>query len=255
MQSGYRALGNLGYYGEQLFDFRPFEAVRGEVLELGRACVHEHYRNTHVLHLLWKGIAKYASTCSARFLIGCSSLSSQDEKTPMALYETLREKSLVEPSLRTAPVPGHSARQTVCRSRRLTFPGCSVLTSRFPRACAVHRPLTGNSRRSTSLPSSICSGSPNAFDHDFYEQPLLSHPRSSGCNTNRVEALKAGSPISWIGYSSTSRATTIWSVGPSEPASRVQYAILDSFSAPAVAARYTANRKSQVQKVALGTKL
>ena len=110
MQSGYRAMGNLGYYGEQLFDFRPFETIRGEVLELGRACVHEHYRNTHVLHLLWKGIAKYASTCNARFLIGCSSLSSQDENAAMALYETLRGKSWVEPSLRTAPVPGHECK-------------------------------------------------------------------------------------------------------------------------------------------------
>lgn len=110
MQSGYRAMGNLGYYGEQLFDFRPFETVRGEVLELGRACVHELYRNTHVLHLLWKGIAKYASTCKARFLIGCSSLSSQDENAAMALYETLREKSLVEPPLRTAPAPGHECK-------------------------------------------------------------------------------------------------------------------------------------------------
>src|SRR5712671_4670287 len=40
MQSGYRAKGNLGYYGEGLFKFGPFEAIRGEVLELGRACVH-----------------------------------------------------------------------------------------------------------------------------------------------------------------------------------------------------------------------
>src|SRR6516225_9826471 len=40
MQSGYRAKGNLGYYSEQLFDFAPFENLRAEVLELGRACVH-----------------------------------------------------------------------------------------------------------------------------------------------------------------------------------------------------------------------
>jgi len=48
MQSGYRAKGNLGYYGEGLFEFGPFEAIRGEVLELGRACVHREYRNTAV---------------------------------------------------------------------------------------------------------------------------------------------------------------------------------------------------------------
>ena len=32
MQSGFRAKGNLGYYGEQFFDFAPFEVVREQVL-------------------------------------------------------------------------------------------------------------------------------------------------------------------------------------------------------------------------------
>jgi putative hemolysin len=108
MQSGYRAKGNLGYYGEEFFDFSPFEAIRSEVLELGRACVHEDYRNTNVLHMLWKGIARYAMSCGARYLIGCSSISSQDEAEGMALYEALCEKHLVEPSLRTNPVKGRA---------------------------------------------------------------------------------------------------------------------------------------------------
>jgi putative hemolysin len=114
MQSGYRAKGNLGYYGEEFFDFRPFESIRSEVLELGRACVHEEYRHTNVLHMLWKGIARYAQSCGARYLLGCSSLSSQDENEGMALYEALREKYLAEPSLRTNPVEGHR-----CRSNNL----------------------------------------------------------------------------------------------------------------------------------------
>jgi len=112
MQSGYRAKGNLGYYGEEFFDFLPFEAIRSEVLELGRACVHEEYRNTNVLHMLWKGIARYALSCGARYLLGCSSLSSQDENEGMALYEALREKYLAEPSLRTNPVEGHRCRSS-----------------------------------------------------------------------------------------------------------------------------------------------
>jgi len=66
MQSGYRAKGNLGYYGEGLFEFAPLEAIRRAVLEPGRACVHQDYRNTAVLHLLWRGIARYASSCGAR---------------------------------------------------------------------------------------------------------------------------------------------------------------------------------------------
>lgn len=110
MQTGYRAKGNLGYYGEQLFDFAPFEPIRGEILELGRACVHQDYRNTPALNMLWKGIAKYAESCGARYLIGCSSVSSQDENEGCALYEKLREKHLAEPSFRTEPQPGHECR-------------------------------------------------------------------------------------------------------------------------------------------------
>jgi putative hemolysin len=113
MQSGYRAKGNLGYYGDGLFDFTPFEPLRSEVLELGRACVRQEYRNTSVLHMLWKGIAKYAMSCGARYLIGCSSISSQDEKEGMALYETLKEKYIVAPSLRTLPKPGRQCKLSV----------------------------------------------------------------------------------------------------------------------------------------------
>jgi putative hemolysin len=103
MQTGYRAQGNLGYYSAQLFDLSPYEGIRGEVLELGRACVHVDYRNTTALAMLWKGIASYATLCNARYLIGCSSLTSQDENAGMALYFALRDKYLVEPALRTEP--------------------------------------------------------------------------------------------------------------------------------------------------------
>jgi putative hemolysin len=110
MQSGFRAKGNLGYYSEQFFDFTPYEEIRAEVLELGRACVHTEYRNSAVLHMLWKGIARYAMSCGARYLLGCSSVTSQDESEGMALYEQLREKYLIAPSLRTKPKPEFACR-------------------------------------------------------------------------------------------------------------------------------------------------
>lgn len=117
MQTGYRAQGNRGYYSAQLFDLAPFESIRGEILELGRACVHEDYRNTTALSLLWKGIASYANLCSARYLIGCSSLSSQDENEGVALYHALRDKYLVEPELRTEPHAAFRCKQTVRPAR------------------------------------------------------------------------------------------------------------------------------------------
>src|SRR5580704_17838839 len=103
MQTGYRAQGNLGYYSEQLFDFAPFEPIRGEMLELGRACVHSNYRNTTALAMLWKGIASYAALCNARYMIGCSSISSQDENEGAMLFEELREKYLAPAALQAQP--------------------------------------------------------------------------------------------------------------------------------------------------------
>ncbi len=63
LQTGRSAARNLGYYSAQEFDFAPFEPMRGEIIELGRACVHRLHRNMVVLSLLWKGIAEYAKIC------------------------------------------------------------------------------------------------------------------------------------------------------------------------------------------------
>lgn len=105
LQTGLRAAANIGYYSEREFDFSPYESVRGEMIELGRACVHADHRNFNLLHLLWRGIAKYALEHDARFLVGCSSLTSQDPGEGMTIYRQLRGKFLVQPELRTEPHP------------------------------------------------------------------------------------------------------------------------------------------------------
>jgi putative hemolysin len=104
MQTGYRAKGNAGYYSEQFFDFAPFESIRGQLLELGRACVHRDHRDASVLMLLWKGIFRYARQSSARFLIGCSSLTSQNPAEGTALYAKLRDRYLAPEQMRTMPL-------------------------------------------------------------------------------------------------------------------------------------------------------
>jgi len=105
LQTGQLAAANLGYYSEREFDFSPYEPFRCETIELGRACVHADHRNFNLLHLLWRGIACYAVERNARFLIGCSSISSQDPIEGAETYEELK-RYLVEPILRTQPRPG-----------------------------------------------------------------------------------------------------------------------------------------------------
>lgn len=104
MQTGLRAREGLGYYSEREFDFTPFEAARAQIVELGRACIHQRHRNFAVLNLLWKGIAGYAKSQGARYLLGCSSLTSQDAAAGLAAYANLGRHLAPGPWL-TVPRP------------------------------------------------------------------------------------------------------------------------------------------------------
>ena len=105
LQTGAMAAASNGYYSEQEFDFGPFEAFRGEIVELGRACVHQEHRRGNVLDLLWRGIAAYARERKARYLVGCSSLTSQDAALGHAMYAQLAQEFLTPEHFRTAPLP------------------------------------------------------------------------------------------------------------------------------------------------------
>ena len=107
VQMGDQALAGAGFYSAQEFDFTPFLGRASEIVELGRACVHKQHRNLVVLGLLWKGIANYAKARGGRYLIGCSSLTSQDPAEGMALYHALKDRVLASPEWQTRPMPGY----------------------------------------------------------------------------------------------------------------------------------------------------
>ena len=104
LQTAAMASANAGFYGEREFDFSPYRQLGNSVIELGRACVHRDHRSSEVLYLLWRGIAQYAIHHGGRYLIGCSSLTSQDPAHGTAVYEAMMEQ-LVEHHLRTTPQP------------------------------------------------------------------------------------------------------------------------------------------------------
>lgn len=106
LQTGMNAAKHLGYYCAQEFQFDVFEPLRAELVELGRACVQRQHRNLIVLGLLWKGIADYAMERGGRYLIGCSSLTSQDPATGASAYtEMCRKKNLAAAAWQTRPRP------------------------------------------------------------------------------------------------------------------------------------------------------
>jgi putative hemolysin len=106
MQSGAVAAQKLGYYSEQEFDFAPYESIRNEVLELGRASIDRDHRTSEVLTLLWRGIAHYARHHHLRYLLGCSSLNSRDPQQGWAMLDQL-QPFLAPELLRTQPVPAY----------------------------------------------------------------------------------------------------------------------------------------------------
>lgn len=144
MQTGRRAAEALGYYSEREFDFGPFEARRSQILELGRACIHREHRSFAVLNLLWKGIAAYAREHGTRYLIGCSSLTSQDPADGAAAYERL-QTHLAPVGWRTLPV-AHVA----CALDTLAVPA-----PRIPRLLSAY----------LALGAAICG--PPAIDREF----------------------------------------------------------------------------------------
>lgn len=107
MQTGVKAAAHSGYYSAREFEFEVFEGLRGEIVELGRACVHQQHRNLVVLGLLWKGVADYAQGNGARYLLGCSSITSQDPAVGASAYTELYRHHLVSPEYRTRPRPAY----------------------------------------------------------------------------------------------------------------------------------------------------
>src|SRR5262245_19177514 len=104
LQTGRSAAKNRGYYCAEEFEFEVFEPLRGEIIELGRACVHRQHRNLMVLGMLWKGIADYATAHGGRYLVGCSSLTSQDPAAGASAYAFLSRNHLAPRGFRTRPL-------------------------------------------------------------------------------------------------------------------------------------------------------
>jgi putative hemolysin len=105
LQTGLNAAARLGYYSALEFAFDVYEPWRTEMVELGRACVHQQHRNLVVLGLLWKGIAGYARERGARYLIGSSSLNSQNPAVGASAYSELCRHHLPAWSWLTHPLP------------------------------------------------------------------------------------------------------------------------------------------------------
>jgi putative hemolysin len=93
-----------GYYSAGEFDLSRISHLFDRTVEVGRACVHQDYRNGGTITMLWAGLAKYMQMHHYEYMIGCASVPMHDGGHMAAsLYHKLKEKYLTPPEYRVFP--------------------------------------------------------------------------------------------------------------------------------------------------------
>ncbi|HWK44955.1 MAG TPA: GNAT family N-acyltransferase [Stellaceae bacterium] len=94
-----------GFYTAGEFDIRPLEAVEGDILELGRACVDGTFRNRPTMQLLWRGIAMYVMQHRVKLMFGCASLPGTDPRALARPLSYLHHYHLAPEPIRARALP------------------------------------------------------------------------------------------------------------------------------------------------------
>ena len=84
------------YYSDTEFDLTLIRRLSGRVMEIGRTCVRQDYRNGATISLLWSGLAEFMLTHGFHFLMGCASVPTLDGGVQVsAIRQHLVQKQLL----------------------------------------------------------------------------------------------------------------------------------------------------------------
>ncbi len=95
------------FYAEGEFDIASIRALPGEILELGRSCVHRDYRRQTILNRLLAQIAAYIKEHRVTYLFGCPSVYTTEPAQVSRFYDLLIRKYGAPPAYRVTPLKGH----------------------------------------------------------------------------------------------------------------------------------------------------
>ena len=93
------------FYSSGEYDVGKILAYPGEILEVGRSCVHADYRRGSTMQLLWRGIAEYVFHFDIQILFGCASLHGVDLDANALPLSYLYYNYLAPPELRVRALP------------------------------------------------------------------------------------------------------------------------------------------------------
>jgi putative hemolysin len=92
------------FYTSNEYDIGPLIAYPGEIMELGRSCVHPDYRTGVTMSLLWRGIAEYSLYHKVELMFGCASLPGTDPQANRLPLAYLYRHHLAPEALRPRAV-------------------------------------------------------------------------------------------------------------------------------------------------------
>ena len=99
------------FYSETEFVMDKVKNASGIKLELGRACVDRRYRNGLAIALLWKGVSEYMKKVEAKYLFGCSSISTTNIVEVSLIYKYIKELHLSADNFRVFPKPKYKVKE------------------------------------------------------------------------------------------------------------------------------------------------
>lgn len=96
-----------GFYSRNEFDLSSLLAYPGEIVELGRSCVHKDYRSGAVMQLLWRGIADYLDQYDIDMMFGCASFPGTDPEAIQSGLSYLHHYHLAPADIRPRALDDH----------------------------------------------------------------------------------------------------------------------------------------------------
>jgi putative hemolysin len=107
----YRLLGGSiarkqsGFYSEGEFDLGKIKKnCRGNLLEMGRACVDSAYRARPVINLLWGRLLDYYRQNKVRYVFGCASIPEPSRQKIGAVYRFFKKRHFAPEKFRVRPL-------------------------------------------------------------------------------------------------------------------------------------------------------
>jgi putative hemolysin len=92
------------FYSDSEFDISRLKPLVPRLVEVGRSCIRQEYRQGSVITLLWSGLAQYMMTRGYEYLMGCASIQLDDGGiAARATYLTLKDRCLSPDHWRVHP--------------------------------------------------------------------------------------------------------------------------------------------------------